>query len=115
MTAAPSVLLSYPNDTQVTVGSSIALICTAQGFPLPQVTWQMNGMSISTDRFTITMRNVDVPPSSVVSTLDLRDVQLVNTGEYQCRATNNLTASSDTSENFNLTVLSKCAMYNIYQ
>ena len=80
----------------------------------------MNGMSISTDRFTITMRNVDVPPSSVVSTLDLRDVQLVNTGEYQCRATNNLTTSSDevfTSEavlNFTLTVLSKCAICTTY-
>jgi hypothetical protein len=99
----------YPNDTQALLGSSISLMCEVQGFPLPQVTWLKDDMPIDTDSFAVSVRNTDASPYSVLSILDLWDVQLVDIGEYQCRATSNLTSIDEgfTSESFNLTILSK--------
>lgn len=79
--------------------------------------WLKDDTSIANDRFAITMTNASAPPFSVQSTLGLLDAQLEDTGVYQCRAVNNLTMSnvevfrSETVRNFNLTVLSKCAIY----
>jgi hypothetical protein len=55
--------------------------------------------------------------ATVVSTLVLTDVQLFDSGEYLCRASNYLMSSAEnftgeTTDTFNITVISKFVQYD---
>lgn len=106
--AVPSSLIMYPNDTRLRVGASSSLTCTAHGFPLPQIIWLKDGAPITSNGDTINITIIDIPLSAGISILDLCDVQLLDTGRYQCRASNSLTGvfTNDDNRFFLLTVLS---------
>lgn len=99
----------YPEVTRLQLGASSSLTCTAQGFPLPQIIWLKDGAPISANGNNINTTSIDIPPSAVTSILDLCDVQLLDSGEYQCRASNSITGvfTNDDDHFFNLVVLSK--------
>lgn len=107
----PASLLMPPEDTRVEVGGNVPLMCTARGYPLPQVTWLRGGMPL-TRGININITSSDISPTSVMSVLDLYDLQISDTGVYQCMAENTLISQSELFNNsavegVNLAVLGK--------
>ena len=77
-----------PQDTEVLVGTQLMLSCSADGFPVPTISWLYNDMII-TDGITSDM-NTTVSSS----TLSLSSVQLNNTGDYVCQMTSTVVTMS---------------------
>jgi len=65
-----------PQDKEVTVGSQVNLSCSADGFPVPTISWLYNNMVI-TDGVVNTTRSSSI--------LILSSVQFNNTGDYVCQ------------------------------
>ena len=68
-------------DVEVTVGSQLMLSCSADGFPVPTISWLFNDMEITDG---ISSDGTATAPSS---TLTLSSVELNNTGDYVCQIT----------------------------
>ena len=75
---------------EVIVGTQVMLFCSADGFPVPTISWLYNDMII-TDGITS-----DMNTTVTSSTLSLSSVQLNNTGDYVCQITS--TGSNNVTE-----------------
>ena len=100
-----ATLFLYPSDTTTNLSDTVVLSCVAHGFPEPTIIWnRLDGgkfipVNVTTDTW---ISNGTIFISSVVT---ICNIELSDSGEYSCRAENNVTgiAVSD-SQNFNLTV-----------
>ena len=82
--------------------------CQADGEPLPTISWYFNGDPLgpfNTTKYMFTSRPF---AKSVMSVLNIRDLELSDVGTYTCNATN--VVSSDTSSGV-LTVNGECTVY----
>ena len=87
----PAAIAVFPEDSSVYVGDSIILSCVAYGLPLPTITWLKGGESL----VNVTLRDSELVTPHVTftrSTLQLCAVQLPDSTQYTCQATNNFSA-----------------------
>lgn len=81
MTARPTFVIQ-PQNTEVLVGESVTLECSATGHPLPQVTWTRGDRTpLPTDP------RVNITPSGG---LYIQNVAQSDSGEYTCFASNSV-------------------------
>uniref|UniRef100_A0A8C3PW12 Hemicentin 1 n=1 Tax=Chrysolophus pictus TaxID=9089 RepID=A0A8C3PW12_CHRPC len=71
---------SHPSEVVVTQGSEISLECKAQGIPEPAVTWMKDGRPLVSGR--------DIAILHDGHFLQLRNIQVLDTGRYVCVAAN---------------------------
>ena len=76
------------NLTVTDIDENITLTCSATGFPVPNITWQYNGNTISA------LDRVEISSISsyyqVNSTLIVRIAKIDDTGNYSCTATSSI-------------------------
>ncbi len=65
-------------------GESLSLICTATGYPLPNVYWSHKNNTNS-----IPSLDQEIDMFTIKSTVSIFNVDLSNEGEYYCIAENN--------------------------
>ncbi|XP_046703831.1 obscurin [Silurus meridionalis] len=76
--------LTRPKSFSLSVGRDATLSCTVVGTPVPVVTWEKDKLHISTGgRFKIT-------EDGTVYRLTIYDLTLEDSGQYMCRAKNNV-------------------------
>ena len=93
---AASILLS-PGDTITSVGDSLTLSCTAAGIPAPQISWYKDGLLLTTGLDNITeTQSSNASNHFTVSDLNLCDLQLSDSGQYSCVASNSISAGTVT-------------------
>lgn len=81
MTARPTFVIQ-PQNTEVLVGESVTLECSATGHPLPQITWTRG------DRTPLPVDpRVNITPSGG---LYIQNVEQSDSGEYTCFASNSV-------------------------
>ena len=79
-TAARPAFVIQPQNTEVLVGESVTLECSATGHPPPQITWTRGDRSpVPTDP------RVSITPSGG---LYIQNVEQEDSGEYACFASN---------------------------
>ena len=94
------VISSISNVTEVVISNATELQCLTSGFPIPNITWLMNGMELSLNG---RIQQVDsiTRDIEVLSMLMFQSVVRTDTANYTCVATNmnevTLTAESDVS------------------
>ncbi|KAM9445583.1 neural cell adhesion molecule L1.2 isoform 2-T2 [Clarias gariepinus] len=73
--------IKEPESELYAPGETVKLECQADGIPTPEVTWSMNGNPLS---------DIDPDPRRTVKggTLILKDVKIIDTAVYQCKASN---------------------------
>jgi hypothetical protein len=76
------VIVTQPEDTDVLLGESILLNCSARGEPEPLISWTKNNEALDFDNTRVQLL--------VNGSLLLEDVLMNDTGDYQCNATNQL-------------------------
>lgn len=85
----PTRILIVPPKTEIQAGSSITLMCTATGWPIPFLTYRKDGEIINSSRFSYTIRPED---SFTVSLLmNVTNAEINDTGNYTCSAVSHLT------------------------
>ena len=90
-------MLLYPGDTIAMVGDSLVPSCTAAGIPAPQIEWSKDGLTLPTQLFNITEEQFSNSSNYfTVSVLNLCDLQLSDSGEYSCTASNTITEGTAT-------------------
>ena len=89
-------MVQHPGDTIAMVGDNTAPSCTAAGIPAPQIAWFKDGLPL-TSGFNITEEQFSNPSNYfTVSVLNLCDLQLSDSGEYSCTASNTITEGTAT-------------------
>lgn len=81
-----SEITEQPMPVNVSINNvdNIILTCSAEGFPLPIITWQHNGQVLNeSDRISINPEN-DEDINEVTSTVVVSEPVLSETGLYQC-------------------------------
>lgn len=89
---------SHPSEVVVTQGSEVSLECKAQGIPEPAVTWMKDGSPLVSGK--------DVAILHDGHFLQLRNIQVLDTGRYVCVAAN-VAGLSD--RKYDLNVHGECA------
>ena len=84
--------------TDILLGQSGLLNCTARGSPKPVISWTKNGEPLDLDD-----GRLEIVENG---SLFLRDVRLNDTGDYKCNATNEL--GFDESDDAMLMINSEC-------
>jgi len=70
-----------PQDVEVIAGREVNLSCSADGFPVPTISWLYNDMEITNGVVSVETDTVSN------STLTLSNLQLSATGDYVCQIT----------------------------
>ena len=70
---APQVVTVTPNPAVVKLSESITLDCTADGYPVPTLSWQLNGAAVS---------------GATQKTYALNNAKVEDAGNYSCLARN---------------------------
>ena len=82
--------------------------CQADGEPLPTISWYFNGDQLGPANSTKYMFTGGFQATSIMSVLNIRDLEASDAGTYTCNATNVI--STDTSSGI-LTVNGECTVY----
>ena len=87
-----------PENVEAFINSAVSLLCSANGFPAPDITWSFQGMPFS--------NNIVSSTSSTYSesTIVITDLMLSNGGTYSCSINSDAIAMPNTSE-ANVTVI----------
>ena len=103
----PPKFLENPSNITDIVLEVIQLVCTATGFPLPNIVWLKGDNEVIEDSELLLI--LDLPGRSVISSvLIIEELNIVTAGEYYCNATNDLvTPLSTMSEKAFVNVLCK--------
>ena len=83
-----SVITTHPSNVTKTEGENVTLHCNATGYPLPTLSWTKDGSDIS--------NNPRISFSTGKKQLAITKASRVDSGAYQCVATNSL--GNDTSK-----------------
>ena len=70
---APQTVTVTPNPAVVKLSQSITLDCTADGYPVPTFSWQLNGAAVS---------------GATQKTYALNNAKVEDAGNYSCLASN---------------------------
>ena len=89
----PAFILQSPKSGVYFVGVPFSIFCRVEGFPAPQITWLIDGSTLSTNDTTIT--DTTTPPFTN-STLTLLSPVESQSANYSCRA-NNMYTLDDTN------------------
>ena len=101
LTVAPHIDVP-PMDMNVTTTEDIILTCTASGYPVPSISWNHNGTTVSESiSINITEQDED---RMTLSTLTVTGADFNDSGQYECFATSPI-GSFQTVENGPVTVL----------
>ncbi len=93
-------LLVISNDTSALVGNSALLACVGFGVPSVEITWSLNGASI-TNSSIVTISEEEITRGETVfkqSFLELCSLSISNSGVYACSVSNGLTMVNDTTQ-----------------
>ncbi|XP_022248097.1 Down syndrome cell adhesion molecule-like protein Dscam2, partial [Limulus polyphemus] len=77
-------------------GSLISLKCMATGSPLPQITWQLDGVPLP-ESHRIRLGDYVTPDGAVVSYVNISNSRIEDGGEYECNANNGVGSISYSS------------------
>ena len=70
--------ITVPQSVEAFIGTMLNLSCSADGFPVPDITWLFQGMSYTNE----TVNNTD--STSAESTIVITDLMLSHGGTYTC-------------------------------
>lgn len=83
----PTLLESFAEQT-LSPGNSLSLRCIAQGRPLPQITWSLDGAPVPDSGARLRMGDYVRPGGQVVSYVNVSSVRPEDGGQYACVAEN---------------------------
>ncbi|KAK3087485.1 hypothetical protein FSP39_006555 [Pinctada imbricata] len=80
----PTKIDEFATNTspKVMVNSTLTVFCPATGVPPPTIRWLKDGVGLDLQ----TMPNINISPDG--KQLTIREAQVVNSGQYTCKATN---------------------------
>ena len=81
-----------PENVEMLIGSAVNLLCSANGFPAPDITWSFQGMPFNNN--TVDSTNFTYSESTIVIT----DLMLSDGGTYSCSINSDAIAMPSTSE-----------------
>ena len=89
----PSIQLYSESASFVFAGERHSISCVAVGWPLPTVRWLKNNQELNNDEInqTIVVKKSIQWEELVILTLRILEVDLHDSGNYTCEATNNIT------------------------
>ena len=70
--------IAIPQSAEAFIGSAVNLSCSADGFPVPDITWLFQGMTFTNE--TVNITNSTYTESTIVIT----DLMLSHGGVYAC-------------------------------
>ena len=99
----PPSIISLPVGAQAVYGDVVELNCTAEGFPVPTITWLMEsfggGMPVDIATRSNVTENVNSPhvtnATHITSVLTLLSVNPIDTANYTCNASNLLGSETE--------------------
>ena len=99
-------VLLYPEDNTTTTSDSIVFACIATGVPPPDIIWLKDSVQLSNELSNITeSRFSNDSGYFTLSVLTLCDLELSDSGQYSCVASNNISTGQVTdSRDFTLEV-----------
>ena len=103
----PTITTQLMNQTE-NESAIASYTCQADGEPLPTISWYFNGDPLGPANSTKYMFTDRPLATSVMSILNIRDLEASDAGTYTCDATNVL--STDTSSGI-LTVNGECTVF----
>ena len=108
----PALVVVYPDDVEVLAGDSLLLTCVGYGIPLPLLSWQKNGETLTNNsKIFISESTVSRANTTLVrSSLLLCNASIEDSGGYSCTANNYIMDSK--SENFSVSV--QCTFTSLY-
>lgn len=83
----PTLLETFAEQT-LSPGSPLSLRCVAQGRPLPQITWSLDGAPVPDSGARLRMGDYVRPGGQVVSYVNVSSVRPEDGGQYACAAEN---------------------------
>lgn len=84
-----AAILLYPGDTEASAQSSLVLTCVAFGIPAPEIVWEHNNLTLTSPHSNITTEIFSNDTGLfAVSVLNLCNVELSDSGQYSCLASN---------------------------
>ena len=92
-----------PVDYTIDEGSTMMAVCVGTGFPLPSISWTVDGFTLENNsRINIIEEVIEEGGTTFVqSILEVCSVSLLDAGLYQCTIANRIV---NDSSDFNLTV-----------
>lgn len=86
-----STIVSSPLDTEVVIGNSVSISCSASGVPLPNIIWSRAGHGEIMNHTDYLITSVEDNDSMLTtSLLTIVNAVQVDTGYYNCTAENNI-------------------------
>jgi len=78
--------INEPQSVEEFIGDPVELVCTAEGFPAPEITWFFNDtMIFANDTMNETMIMTNMNITNTESTLMISEVELNDGGSYTCQ------------------------------
>ena len=92
----------------VTLGGNLSLLCNAQGFPAPNISWFKGQSEVDDSRITTATNTTPAGDREVAvsNVLTITGVQLQDADVYTCRATNGF--GTDSHAVSNITIAGEC-------
>ena len=84
--------ITVPQSAEEFIGSTLNLSCSANGFPVPDITWSFQGMNFTNE--TVNITNSTYTESTIVIT----DLMLNHGGVYSCEIDNPAVVMSSSSD-----------------
>lgn len=91
------IRFSTESELELVLGDDVEIECTVTGVPAPSITWEKDGIDLSSIPKLI-IYHTTLPNNSVLSVLFIGYTDIQDNGEYVCSATNQLGNSSLTIE-----------------
>ena len=84
--------ITVPQSAEEFIGSAVNLSCSADGFPVPDITWLFQGMIFTNE--TVNITNSTYTESTIVIT----DLMLCHGGVYSCEIDSSAVVMSSSSD-----------------
>ena len=84
--------ITVPQSAEEFIGSAVNLSCSADGFPVPDITWLFQGMNFTNE--TVNITNSTYTESTIVIT----DLMLSHGGVYSCEIDSSAAVMSSSND-----------------
>ena len=84
--------ITVPQSAEEFIGSAVNLSCSADGFPIPDITWLFQGMNFTNE--TVNITNSTYTESTIVIT----DLMLSHGGVYSCEINSSAAVMSSSND-----------------